>query len=120
MSANNNSDDRWKLHDAFMKLPKLEGDGQFFDFSKRLNYKSLEPPNFFFDNFCPSISEDMAEERRCGTYHKYFSSLSIFSDGEQEDIEELGLITDGMPILDDIGMPILDENDPDLAVFEDL
>jgi hypothetical protein len=46
--------------------------------------------------------------------------LSIFSDGEQEDIEKLGLITDGMHILDDIAMPILDENDPDLAVFEDL
>jgi hypothetical protein len=38
---------------------------------------------------------------------------TISSDWEQEDIEELDLLTD------DIGMPILDENDPDLAVFED-
>jgi hypothetical protein len=38
---------------------------------------------------------------------------TISSDGEQEDIEELDLLTD------DIGMSILDENDPDLAVFED-
>jgi hypothetical protein len=35
------------------------------------------------------------------------------SDGVQEDIEELDVLTD------DIGMSILDENDSDLAVFED-
>jgi hypothetical protein len=34
--------------------------------------------------------------------------LSIFSDGEEEDLEKLDVLTD------DIGMPILDENYPDL------
>jgi hypothetical protein len=33
------------------------------------------------------------------------------SDGEQEDIDELDVLTD------DIGMPILDENDPDFNLL---
>jgi hypothetical protein len=41
------------------------------------------------------------------------SVSSVSSDGGKEDIEELDVLTD------DIEMPILDENDPDLAVFED-
>lgn len=137
-----------------------EGGGHFFDFSKRLVYKSLEPPNFFFDMFCPSVSEEVAEERRCATCHKYFSQKALLvehrkskvlykkisyknnihiwqvchvrvllrlplqridsltgSEGEvseQEDIDEINIVADN------IEMPILDENDPDLAVFEDL